>query len=560
MAPARLTLTSATRRFRAPSTLFASAFVGLVVACTGLIQAQDFPLRGQTWVFLNGPNEDTHIVRSIGGFAPSSVIVAEFNPDGTANFRYSNLSGRFIKSTTEALDSIGIDLRRNVLRGTKLLQVSRQPVPDTAYSCDEKLAELATQLRYSRFLINGEAVAPTRDSRAWKWFYETPDCYASRPARAQDKAEKNLCQNGWCIDPTAEESDPVQEACDEAYTECRQGVEESEMRSKPSTRYFWNVHLFPKIIMHPRNPVTGRIIKEESMGEDEAFAKRQQAISHSGDADLKPYLNPALDDSASVYFSGQFLAGGDGEGTVSTLSFDVPADGEGGTGFYHDPPAAYRIASFDDWYGLQTALLLPFAGDESEKAFLTDLDKRCPGWAFQDRIIGQGAFEVKDNLDVTLPDILPASPSDPTWTRIRQERVNVDGGVAVRTIVEEDRILNGQRALVRKKDFPYGDYFWKGCPDLDDGSLRMTRSQLARILALPVPTCDLAVLSRAEALYAKIVIRFKADADAEERALALRRAQEAAFQYARTKDKERPTGFTCPDTPLGMLVRRVGGP
>jgi hypothetical protein len=88
----------------------------------------------------------------------------------------------------------------------------------------------------------------------------------------------------------------------------------------------------------------------------------------------------------------------------------------------------------------------------------------------------------------------------------------------------------------------------------------MTRSQLARILALPVPTCDLPVLARAEALYMKIAVRFKADTDAEERALALKRAEEAAFQYARTKDKERPTGFTCPETPLGMLVRRMGGP
>src|SRR5512135_3142984 len=104
------------RRIRVPHNLVAMAIV-LSAACMNLLFAQDFPLLGQTWVFLNGPTEDTHIVRSLANFAPSSVIVAEFNSDGTANMRYSNFSGRFMKSTTEALDSIETDLRSHVLRG-----------------------------------------------------------------------------------------------------------------------------------------------------------------------------------------------------------------------------------------------------------------------------------------------------------------------------------------------------------------------------------------------------------------------------------------------------------
>ena len=525
-----------------------------------LLFAQDFPLQGQTWVFLNGPNEDTHIVRSLADFAPSSVIVAEFNSDGTANMRYSNFSGRFLKSTTEALDSIETDLRSHVLRGVRLFEASRQPVPDTAYSCDEKLADLAGTLRYSRYVMNEEVVTPTQDNRNWKWFYEVPSCYASRPARAQDKTEKNLCQNGWCVDPTTDEKSEIQETCDEAFTECRQDVEESSMRLRPSTRFFWNLHIYPKIVLHPRNPITGRIIKEVSLTEDQAVSKRQEALDNPGNAELKAYLNPIMDDSASVYFSGQFLASDGNQNALSSLNFDVPAEGEGASGFYHDPPAAYRLASFEDWQGLNRALLLPFARDDAEKAFLEALDERCPGRAFQDRIIGQMAFTVQTDLDVTLPDILPAAPTDPAWTKIRQEQVNVDGGVAVRTIVEEDRVLKGQRALVQNPNFPYGDFFWKGCPDLDDETLHMTRAQLARILALPVPTCDLVILSRAEALYNKIAVRFRAASDAEERALALARAQEAAFQYDRTKTKERPADLVCPETPLGILVRKMGGP
>src|SRR5690242_15942610 len=99
--------------------------------------AQEFPLRGQTWVFVNGPDEDTHIVKSIAAFEPSSVIVARFNQDGTGDIRFSNLSGRFLRSTTEALDAIDGDLRQNTLYGSRLFQVSRRQIPDTAYSCDE---------------------------------------------------------------------------------------------------------------------------------------------------------------------------------------------------------------------------------------------------------------------------------------------------------------------------------------------------------------------------------------------------------------------------------------
>ena len=517
-------------------------------------------MKGQTWVFLNGPNEDTHIVKSISDFSPSSVIVASFNLDGTVDLRYSNLSGRYIKSTTEALDSIGIDLRTNVIRNSARFQASRQPVPDTAYSCDEELARLSGTLRYNAYFINGQAVTPTKDTRAWQWFFEAPDCHASRPARAQDRKEKDLCQNHWCSSPLDGEDTELKEACDEGFTECRVIIEEESMRTRPSNRMFWNLHIFPKIIFHPRHPATGRVMKEISMTEEQAQEKRQDAIGHPSNQDLKPYLSPVMDDSSSIYFSGQFLWPDVGPNGVWSISMDVSPEGDGATGFYHDPPAAFRIQSFSDWLGLQKAMLLPFARDETENTFLSEIDTRCSGWAFQDRLIGQSAFSVKASLQVVLPDVLPSETSDPAWTRTRQERVLVNGGYEVRTIVDEDRTLSDQVALVRNSEFPYGDYFWKGCPDLDDGFFHMTRSQLVQLLVAPVPTCNASTLAQAEGIYKRIQSRFTRTDDREERDLAGRRSEEAAFLFRRDQGRERPTGFKCPDSPLDVVVRRISSP
>lgn len=522
--------------------------------------SQTFPMTGQTWLFLNGPNEDTHIVRSVSDFAPSSAIMVRFNEDGTADMRFSNLSGRFMRSTTEAIDTLTLDLHRNVLRNVDVFQVSEQPFPDTSYSCDEALYKLSTTLRYSHYEINGQTTTPTSDSREWKWFFEPPECHVSRAANAEDRRDKDLCQSGWCSNPTDDPNAKFQEACNESFTECRQSIEEGDLKVRPSSRKFWNLHIYPKIVLHPRHPATGRIQKEVSLTEEEAQAKRAEAIDNPNNELLKPYLNSVLDDSASVYFSGQFLWPEEGPYGVWSIRMDVGAEGQGATGFYHDPPAAYRLTSFTDWLGLQKALLLPFTRSADETAFLTNLNTRCPGWSGKDRRIGVRAFSIQAGLDVTLPDVLPTETTDPAWTRIRQERVEVNGGYEVRTIVEEDRVLTDQKALVRNVDFPYGDYFWKGCPDEEDTYFKRTKTQLARILALPVPTCNLKTLGVASELYGQIASRFKNSNEASERTLALKRAQEAEFYLARTKDKERPTDIPCPDSPLDVLLRGMGAP
>jgi hypothetical protein len=534
--------------------------VGLLTSlawCPADGQPREFPLIDQTWVFVNGPTEDTHIVESISSFSASTVIVARFNGDGTADLRYANLQGRYFRSTTEALAAVEQGLRLNVLRQSKLFEASRQPFPDTAYSCDAELARLSSLLRYNGYFINGESVNPRRPASEWQWFYDPPECHATRPATLQDREGMELCQNGWCTHPIEDPAQPAQEACKEDFTECRYAIEEGTHKVKGSTRFFWNLHLFPKIIFHPRQHITGRIIKEESLSEEEALAMRQRAIDNPRNEDMKPYLNPVLDDSLSVYFSGQFLGPSGAADGVWSLSLDIPAEGEGATGYSHDPPAAFRIASLEDWAGLRKALLLPFAESEEEKEFLSNLDSRCPGWIQKDRWIGEQAFTVREGLAVTLPDVLPPETVDPSWRWMKQERVQVEGGYQVRTVVVENRVLNGQKALVRNMGFPYGDYFWKGCPDWEEGTPRVTKAQAVRFLARPVSTCNLATLAQAQDLYLRLGMRFRSPNEQEERVLANKRAEEAQFQYNRTKDKERPEGLRCPESPLDHLVRRL---
>lgn len=542
---------------KAPRGVAGLFWTGLILLTLGSAKAQVFPLMGQTWAFVNGPTEDTHIAQSISEFAASTVIVAQFNGNGTADIRYANLQGRFFRSTTEALEAVEIGLRSNVLRQSSRFTASRQPFPDTAFSCDSELARLSTSLRYNAYFINGESVTPKRDAREWQWFYDPPECYASRQATPQDRQEMELCQSHWCTHPIEDPANPAQEACKDDFTECRYVIEETTHKIKASTGYFWNLHLFPKVVLHPKQHITGRIIKEVSLTEEEAQAMRQRAAGNPRDEDLKPYLNPVLDDSLSVYFSGQFLGPAGNPDGVWSINLDIPAQGDGATGYSHDPASAYRIASFDDWVGLRKALLLPFAQSDEEREFLSALDVRCPGWIMMDRWIGERAFTVREGLSVTLPDVLPPETADPAWRHMRQERVLVDGGWQVRTIVEENRVLAGQKALIRNVNFPYGDFFWKGCPDWEDGALRLTKAQIVRFLSRPVPTCNLATLSAAPNIYRRMEARFRRPDEGTERQLAARRSEEALFQFNRTKSKERPEGLRCPETPLDQLVRRL---
>ena len=233
------------------ASLTASLFIGFFSSFFILeTSAQDFPLVGQTFVFLNGENEQTHIVHSICDFAPASVIVAHFNQDGTVDMQYANLSGRFIRSTANALDTIKSELEKNSLYGSKLFLATRRALPDTAYSCDAELFRLEKTLRYTHYVLNDADITPSANVPEGHWFGEPPECYAARPATQEDKEDKNLCQGGFCSDPYEDPTTPYHEVCDDAYTECRSIVDAAAMTIRPSTRYYWNLHLFPKMVFH----------------------------------------------------------------------------------------------------------------------------------------------------------------------------------------------------------------------------------------------------------------------------------------------------------------------
>jgi hypothetical protein len=80
---------------------------------------------------------------------------------------------------------------------------------------------------------------------------------------------------------------------------------------------------------------------------------------------------------------------------------------------------------------------------------------------------------------------------------------------------------------------------------------------VVRLLARPVPTCNLGSLARAPEIYRRLGMRFRRPDEEEERRMASRRAEEALFQYERTRNKERPEGLRCPESHLDQLVRRL---
>src|SRR4051812_30870869 len=190
----------------------------------------EFPLTGQTWVFVNGATEESHVVRSISDFSPSKVIVASFLSTNKALVRFANLSGVYCRSTAEALDSINEQLFKNPAI-TVAPSSTLRAFPDTAYSCDEEILKLSHGSHFTKFVINNLEVSPTATVTDWHWSFNEPVCYASRPAIAQDKEDKDLCQDGWCSDPTPSPTDPYQEACNDTYTECRHYVDESLLKT-----------------------------------------------------------------------------------------------------------------------------------------------------------------------------------------------------------------------------------------------------------------------------------------------------------------------------------------
>jgi hypothetical protein len=507
-------------------------------------------------VFINGPSEETHIVKSVSDFNPSKVLVTTFKPDGKADVRYANLSGVFCRSTAEALDSIYKQLLTN-FAPKSLVSSTLRTFPDTAYSCDEALKKLSNGGHFTQFFINDVAVSPTLSETDWHWTYSEPTCYASRAGTAQDQQDKDLCQDGWCSDPTPDPKSPYQEACNEDYTECRHYVDESQLKAKPSTTHFWNLHIPAKIVLHPKHHSTGRIMKEVSMDEAEAAAMRSKALDQPSVDQYKPYLNPVFDDSASVYFSGQFLATSASAASTWELNFDIPAPSEGASSFSHDPARAYRIRSFNDKEGLQAALLMPFAKNDVEREWVKNVDMNCPGWQYNDARIGERAFTIRDDIDATLPDVITSNPTDERWKKVRQEKVPTQqGGFFIRTYYEDDRVLTGQKALVRNTSFPYSDYFWKGCPDLESPPFKLTKSQLAAVLNMPIPQCNLPSLFYSPDIFGAIANTFSKPSEELERNLAQKRLQEARALFGRSINRQRLSEAACPETALDLLVQR----
>jgi hypothetical protein len=83
---------------------------------------------------------------------------------------------------------------------------------------------------------------------------------------------------------------------------------------------------------------------------------------------------------------------------------------------------------------------------------------------------------------------------------------------------------------------------------------------MRRLLSLPVPICNLTNLAQSEEFYRMMETRFRSAGDMEESGMARQRSEQAAIQYVRTRNKERPPGMNCPESHLDKAIRRMQGP
>lgn len=522
----------------------------------------NFPLARQTWVFTNGPTEKTHIVKSISNFAASKVFVCQFSDyDSRDNLivgscRFASLEGLFLRSTAEALDSVYAQLRRNYIANQEIGRAYYNAFPDTVYNCDAQLRDIAARSngRFTRFSLNGANVYPS--SLQGEWLPDPPICYAARARTSNDDLDEMACENGWCASMY---QTGFHEVCSTTEAECRSYIDEGNMSARPSSRFYWNLHIFPRVVLNPKHHATGRIMTEITLNEAQATALRNQAVANPANETLKPYLNPVLNDSASVIFSGQFLTPDNPQ--ASFLSLDIPSTGQGGTSFTHDPKYAFRISGMptdfemdinstsDAARALRAALLRPYAKSNADDRFLERLDANCQFWQLRDMDIGKRAFSIRP-MSVTLPDALPSDPYDPAWKKQVRE-----GNV---TYNRDNRVIENQLAIVRNLEFRYSDYWWKGCPDREREPTGMTKKQMMDFIAHPVPVCNLKHVAAAyEKAYWPIFQTFTGDDDnyeAEQTYKRMMQAGQIANRYA-----ARLNDFSyenCPVTPLSILVNR----
>ncbi len=474
------------------------------------------------------------------------------------NIRWANLEGMPIRSTSEALDSIYAQLRRNSLLSKQLANAYYNPFPDTLLSCEPQLHQLQATGGFRSFFINDKSildplVAPPPD----RWFQTAPSCYASRPKIAGDDIDQMACEGEWCA--TLDQK-PHHEVCSATRPECRAYIDEDAMSTRVAANFYWNLHVFPSIVFHPRHHTNGRIMTEIVLTQAEAEAKRLGAANNPGKEDLKPYISPVMDDSMSVYFSGQFSAPQLPSETW-VLSLDIPAAAPGATSFYHDPAIIFRIprmptvgdldrASFSETtHALQAALLRPFAKSLKDDQFLTAVDVKCPFWKLHDDDLGKKAFDIRTDIEAELPDVIPTDPHDIAW------KTTVEEGA--RTYLRDARTLKNQMAIVRKKEFVYSDYWWKGCPQAERSPLALTKKQMLDLITEPVPTCNLLELRDAVTrVYNPIYEILRTDGDVNEAGLALRRAEEAEYHVMGPGAAIFKYDYTnCPESIVTRFVR-----
>jgi len=521
----------------------------------------DFPLENQTWVLMNGGN--INIVKSMFDFDPLKVIIVMFKKNNLAKVTYANLSNKYFRSTSEAMDFILSEFgknRFNVSESEKIYKASYQPFPDDEFSCMEGLRNLSKTGVYQKFSVNKKEMGISALSQTL-WFDKEPECFAVRGFIHGIDTKKTSCQNGWCANDLAGSTNDPREndVCNQALGVCQNFATNYEKRQSKSM--FWNLHVFPRVIWNPRHHITGRIIVEDSYEDYEMDSLRNDAIANKGDELKKKFLNPQFSQDESVIFSAQFgIPEGLSPSQIIELNFDLKGSDEK-TSYYHSPTRAYRVSSFSAISEIKKAILLPFA-DENNFEWVENLDMNCPGWQSSDKRIGERAFNIVGDLSVSYGENIPQNVIDPTWFEYEQKIIEGPDG-EVKTVWERKMKgkLDGQTAIVRNPDFPYQDYWWKGCPDMPaDSRVPYTKKQIKSVLYTNIPKCDPSKFHNYNIIYRYFgYYVFNSKQDPEESKLALKRSNQAMAFANKFGTSRAPAARECSDSPIDVVANKFFG-
>jgi len=306
---------------------------GLNLVCVGTIFAGDiravygdFPLRGQTWLFGKGINNN--IYPSFSKSVPTHLIMATFPPDASAGgvieLQWAVFTGLNFKSTGHLLNEAWkqfqnnkVSIRFNVwvelmASGQEaVLALTYRSAPDTVWSCDSTFYSLPQYTKkYVSFWNEANYTMDTvewkgnTDPKKWLWHRTKPTAWGETPFNDNKKKTYTTKSNMYDYMDSAD-VDSIRKyggkttryfkslrAVIESRGDFVDYCEEDEhggnglcyeqidcATTAQSSLKFWSLHLFPVVKWYPRQFQSGKPLMDSVFVMSTWQARRMRELS-----------------------------------------------------------------------------------------------------------------------------------------------------------------------------------------------------------------------------------------------------------------------------------------